>query len=329
MIQVGRADRRRSARRLNVLRTVVFSIAALGLHGCGGGGGEDDWNFTSWEGNNNGTVVMARDDFPVRFTSEAYLHHSGTTWTNVVVTGNATVLLNGSPFARVELAPASGGGQIAVLRCIASSRLVAIDKNGKMSCADPDPGTGGTNNTLNTGNTSNTGNTGSPGDPDGMNDTDNRPMPIFCLEDAGGGTNGLGFYSPTGITTYQLATTAAGAPSRNTLGWGVRYINPGLSAGSYSGSLRARLWAVSHSYHGGTISGYVLGTFIPNFTGPGAASPNQVRVGGSTTTQVQSVDSVFNPPIGSYCIVATLEEYDGGQFYIVDWIQFGRSAEFF
>lgn len=36
-----------------------------------------------------------------------------------------------------------------------------------------------------------------------------------------------------------------------------------------------------------------------------------------------------NPPYGSYCIVATLEEYDSGQYLIVDWVQFSGSAAFY
>ncbi|KAF0221282.1 MAG: Cna B domain-containing [Geobacteraceae bacterium] len=132
---------------------------------------------------------------------------------------------------------------------------------------------------------------------------------LVCQQSSGVSHNGIQF---TGTTSYQLSTTAANATETATLTWEVYYQNIfNLPTGSYSGSLRAQLWAVPYSFSGGTITNsYVLGTFTPNFTGPGAYSPNQVYVGAYNTSPVSSSVSGQNPPPGTYCIVVTLEEYN-------------------
>ncbi|WP_322059283.1 hypothetical protein [Paraburkholderia sp. J63] len=102
-----------------------------------------------------------------------------------------------------------------------------------------------------------------------------------------------------------------------------------LAPTAYSGSLRATLFAVSSSFTGGNvIQGQVLGVFNPNFTGSGAQSANQIKVGGYSTTTVISSSVEINPPAGQYCIVAALDEYSPSScsssdgYCFVDWIQF-------
>jgi hypothetical protein len=139
----------------------------------------------------------------------------------------------------------------------------------------------------------------------------------------------LAFYAPSGFTSYHISTTTKSSAVNSSLTWGVQYTNTkNLAVGSYSGSLRARLWAVSRSYAGGSISGNVLGDYSPSFTGSGARSANQIFVGGYSTTSVNSSGSNFTPPYGSYCIVATLEEFSNNTYYIADWVQFSGSVAF-
>lgn len=275
----------------------------------------------TWSGNNNADVVLAANGFQVRFTTDAYLYYGGTRYTNVVVV-NGQVLQNGTPLAKIVLVPASGGtGQVAVMQCINSTQLVSISGN-SLSCQ-------GSGSSGGTG-TGSGGSGGATGGGSAGGGTPNIPAAIQCAARQGSGTDGLMFYNPSGYMRYQLSTTSAGSTSLNSLSWGVQYQNVrNLSAGSYSGSLRARLWAVSSSYAWGPISGNVLGMFNPNFTGSGARSSSQVYVGGYSTSQVQGSGSVQNPPYGSYCIVATLEEYNSGQYLIVDWVQFSGSAAFY
>ncbi len=309
---------------LNVLRSVRrTAIAGLipVLVGCGGGGsGGGGLTFIEWRGSNNGAVVLAADNFQVKFTTDSYLYYDGTQYTNVVVV-DGKVLLNGVQLALIMLAPASGGGQVAVMQCLNSTQLVKITGS-TLSCPNGSGSGGGSSGGGGTGGGANSG-SGSNGGGSSV------PAPIQCGSGYGNGTNGLRFYNPSGYTSYQLSTTTAGASSLNSLSWGVAYDNVmNLSAGSYSGSLRARLWAVSSSYRGGTINGVVLGTFVPNFTGSGARSADQVYVGGYSTAQVVSSGQTANPGYGSYCIVATLEQYSGNGYYIVDWVQFPNSMAF-
>jgi hypothetical protein len=154
---------------------------------------------------------------------------------------------------------------------------------------------------------------------------------LSCPAGQGSGVNGIVFYSPTNYTSYQISTTSANTPVTSSLTWGVQYNNVNnLASGSYSGSLRAELWAVGSSYSGGTITGYKLGTYNPIFTGSGAYSANQAYVGAYSTTTVNSTGSFSTPPAGSYCVVATLEEYtsSAGGFGIDDWMQFSNPVQF-
>lgn len=290
-------------------------LVACGGSGGSGGLGDGGLTFIEWRGSNNGAVVLAADNFQVRFTTDSYLYYGDTQYTNVVVV-EGKVLLNGKQLAIITLAPANGGGQVAVMQCLNSTQLVQITGS-TLSC--PGGGGSGGSGSGGGGNSGSGSNSGSAG----------VPAPIQCGAGYGNGTNGLRFYNPSGYTSYQISTTSAGASSLNSLSWGVAYENVmNLAAGSYSGSLRARLWAVSSPYRGGTINGVVLGTFVPNFTGAGARSASQVYVGGYSTAQVVSSGETTNPAYGSYCIVATLEQYSGNGYYIVDWVQFSDSLGF-
>ncbi|HEY3307723.1 MAG TPA: carboxypeptidase-like regulatory domain-containing protein [Desulfuromonadaceae bacterium] len=157
---------------------------------------------------------------------------------------------------------------------------------------------------------------------------------LVCPPSNGISLNGIQLY---GTTSYQLSTTTANAIETATLTWEVYYQNIYyLPTGSYSGSLRARLWAVPYSFTGGTITNsYILGIFNPNFTGTGAYSSNQVYVGGYSTSPISSSVSGQNPPAGTYCVVVTIEEYNtkGGcsdpSGYCYDqWMQYAAPVIF-
>ncbi|MFL9951527.1 hypothetical protein PQR68_36600 [Paraburkholderia agricolaris] len=159
---------------------------------------------------------------------------------------------------------------------------------------------------------------------------------LSCPAGSGQGTGGLQFYSPSGSFSYSLSTVAGSAQDYATLTWGVRYSNVNnLASSSYSGSLRATLYAVKSSFTGsGAISGALFGVFIPSFTGSGAQSASQVKVNGYSTTTVVSSSVETNPPVGQYCMVAALDEYLPGScsspdgYCFVDWLQFPGPATF-
>jgi len=153
---------------------------------------------------------------------------------------------------------------------------------------------------------------------------------LVCPGNVSSSINGIQFNGPV---SYKVGTVAA-----NSLTWGTYYQNINyLPLGSYSGSLRARLWAVPYSFSGGRVNAYVLGTFIPNFTGTGAHSSDQLYVGSSSTPMTTNsiTGQTSPPPTGMYCIVATIEEFNtlGGcsepDGYCYDqWIQFSGAMGF-
>jgi hypothetical protein len=146
---------------------------------------------------------------------------------------------------------------------------------------------------------------------------------LTCSGPSGSGTNGLGFDGPT---SYQISTISAGATPTDTLSWGVSYNGPA----AYTGSLRVRLWALTSNYSGGSISGAVLSQISPNFTGAYAQSPNQLKTGGSAINITSTGTGSVNPAAGSYCIVATLEQYVNATtgFLIEDWVTFPNTLSF-
>jgi hypothetical protein len=161
---------------------------------------------------------------------------------------------------------------------------------------------------------------------------------LNCTAGNGSGTNGIQFYNYGGIFA-QDSTATANAAETSTLTWQVQYQNIyNLSADAYSGSLRARLWAVPYSVSSGVFdNAYVIGEFYPSFTGTGAASPDQLYVDSTSAIQVTSSTGGQNPPSGEYCIVVVLEEYNSDSAYcasldhycVNDWWQSGNSWIFY
>jgi len=153
------------------------------------------------------------------------------------------------------------------------------------------------------------------------------PVAIACDGRSGSGVDGLQLY---GIATHGPLTGAAQTTTTITLDPGeIGYANPALGADATTGSLRARLWAVSSSYAGGDISGWVVATYGIRFTNGG----NQLRNGESSNLTEQLL-AATTPPAGSYCLVVTLEEYDSrncssaDNYCIADWTQFPNSVGF-
>jgi hypothetical protein len=161
---------------------------------------------------------------------------------------------------------------------------------------------------------------------------------LNCTAGNGSGTNGIQFYNYGGIVARN-STATANASETSTLTWQVQYQNIyNLSADAYSGSLRARLWAVPYSVSSGVFdNAYVIGEFYPSFKGTGAASSDQLYVGSTSAIQVTSSTAEQNPPAGEYCIVAVLEEYNSDSAYcsspdhycVNDWWQSGNSWIFY
>ncbi len=159
---------------------------------------------------------------------------------------------------------------------------------------------------------------------------------LACSSLHGGGTYGVQFYYYSGIIALD-STAAANEAGTSSLQWQVQYQNMSVPAGDYTGSLRARLWAVPYSVSSGVFeTANLIGEFYPNFTGSGAYSSNQLYVGSASDVQITS-SAGQNPPAGEYCIVATLEEYIGDTTYCpspdhyceVDWWQSGNSWIFY
>ncbi len=159
---------------------------------------------------------------------------------------------------------------------------------------------------------------------------------LACTSLHGGGSYGVQFSDYGGIIATD-STAAANGAGTSSLQWQVQYLNLAVPSGSFTGSLRARLWAVPYSVSSGVFnSANMIGEFYPNFTGTGAYSSNQLYVGSTSEIQVSS-SVAQNPPAGEYCIVATLEEYNSDTTYCpspdhyceVDWWQSGNSWIFY
>lgn len=153
------------------------------------------------------------------------------------------------------------------------------------------------------------------------------PVAIACDSRSGSGVDGLQLY---GTATHGPLTTAAQTATTIRLDPGeIGYANPALAADATTGSLRARLWAVSSSYAGGDISGWVVATYDIRFTNGG----NQLRNGESSNLSERLLGAT-TPPAGSYCLVVSLEEYDSrncpsdDNYCIADWTQFPASVGF-
>lgn len=314
--------------------TAVGILFSALLCGCGGGGGGSDPatgpadgpDFIRWQGSTNESVVLAADNERVQFIAgSGEMFYKDTRYTNIAVSGGV-LYLAGSRLGTIAIQPGTDSSNVAVMACDTEG-LVRIQPSGStitLGCPPastpapaPSPAPSPTPSPApNPAPAPSPTPAPAPG-----------PVTLQCPAGNGDGVDGLSFYNPSNVTAYSLSTTTAGAVSSATLAWGVQFTNPARSPGSYSGSVRARLWAVASPYAGGRISGAVLGIFNPRFTGTGARSDNQVYVGGYSTTTVQSSSQQNNPAAGDYCVVATLEEFSGNcssddNYCIVDWVQF-------
>lgn len=151
------------------------------------------------------------------------------------------------------------------------------------------------------------------------------PAPaIACGSASGSGIGGLELF---GVGTYGALTTAASTTT--SIGFDPGEIRYGAPAGSVSGSLRARLWAVDHAWAGGPISGHVVATYDIRFTD----GTNQLRAGESSNLTQRTL-AAMTPPAGSYCLVTTFEEYDANsctsadRYCTADWMRFPEAVSF-
>lgn len=90
------------------------------------------------------------------------------------------------------------------------------------------------------------------------------------------------------------------------------------SIGSVSGLLSLKLWATDIKYSGGTITGYVLGSY--QFT--------ELLLGGYYFDNIVRTVSLVEPPAGTYYVTMTLSEWNGSYDLIVDYVTFSESITF-
>jgi hypothetical protein len=122
-----------------------------------------------------------------------------------------------------------------------------------------------------------------------------------------GGTSGVSDVELDGIIGWRVSgktiTIEAGA-----------VVNSG---GGTSGTLRLQTWATASPYSGGTINGYILGTY----------RMNPLRAG-YQYTNVRGNAKYYSPPSGVYYTTVTLEEYTSSGFVIVDYLTFSSTSSF-
>jgi hypothetical protein len=157
-----------------------------------------------------------------------------------------------------------------------------------------------------------------------------RPT-LTCASTDGTDIGGLGFSG--GVAYNDLNSAASTFDPSITVNYGITYSNSGLNNTSFTGSLHITMWAVTSSFNGGTINGFKIATFIPNFTGSGARSSDQL-FNFATVSNATSVASGTTPPRGTYCILLTLEEFDptscsaADGYCYTDFTQFSNSVTF-
>ncbi|ENX01020.1 hypothetical protein F899_01653 [Acinetobacter sp. CIP 101934] len=141
-------------------------------------------------------------------------------------------------------------------------------------------------------------------------------------------TSGLDFY---GSLKYAITNTTSNLETR--LKWGVTSNQPYAISDSYTGSIRARLFAFPESFTGSTNSnGYQIGEYYPNFSGT-VKSTNQLYAN-TYVSGIISYNQKPSIPSGSYCIVAFLEEYNEyscshhDKYCVAAWLQFENAETF-
>ena len=131
----------------------------------------------------------------------------------------------------------------------------------------------------------------------------NNSKAMTCTNKSGNSGRGIDFY---GI----LKLKASGNnPVYSELIWGVAYIDSNINSNLYTGSLRAKVYAVSTPYYGAALNGYLIGEYMPNFSGLGSHSPNNLNKNYTNSEIVSADEKSINIPLGNYCAVVTLEEY--------------------
>lgn len=104
-------------------RHVVASAALLALAGCGGGdGGAADGDdgqagLMHWNGSVNGSTVKDADNDSLAFRTDGVMVRGDASFPGVKVADGGRLSWNGAVIGAVTLADATGGGQLAVLRC--------------------------------------------------------------------------------------------------------------------------------------------------------------------------------------------------------------------
>ncbi len=82
-------------------------------------------------------------------------------------------------------------------------------------------------------------------------------------------------------------------------------------SGGNSGTLMLKLWAVDSPYEGGSLTGYVFGS-----------KRFESLQGGWNYNNIKHTSEYYKPPSGTYYVVATLNEYEDGDWPIYDWVNF-------
>jgi hypothetical protein len=153
---------------------------------------------------------------------------------------------------------------------------------------------------------------------------------LACGSASEGGTNGVELYDPQNLFSYGLPL-AANSAGPGALTWGAENLG---TVYSFTGSLRASLWAVTAPFRGGTIIGDRIAESTPNFVGPGAYSPTQLNAGGYSYSSISALGTVATPSAGQYCMVITLDMYDptgcasSDGYCTMDWLEFSQPAFF-
>jgi hypothetical protein len=104
--------------------------------------------------------------------------------------------------------------------------------------------------------------------------------------------------------------------SGNTLNLNVNQV-ANRRQGGYSGTLLLRLWATPYRYRGGSLNGYVLGSYkLGNLNG------------GHNFNKISRQVPLSLPPPGSYYVTMTLSEYRGDEYVIADYHSYPDKATF-
>lgn len=88
------------------------------------------------------------------------------------------------------------------------------------------------------------------------------------------------------------------------------------SAENSTGTIQVKLWAMSSPYNGGSLSGYVLGSF----------KLDGLRGGNVYRNVKKNVKCTTPPKRGTYFIAITVSEYQSSGYAITDWRNFSKTV---